>query len=116
MEAVQANDLDRMGQLWGTASGPAAKDMDRGELQMRLTVMQRYLTHDQYEVTSRGASAGQADRTRTYQVRLTRRGCVLDIPFQLVRSGGGWLVGVVDVTRAGNPARSCGGGDGTLRR
>lgn len=116
MQAVQANNLERMGQLWGTTGGPAVDDMDPSELNMRLTVIQRYLMHERYEVTSRGATANPNDSMRRYRVRLTRRGCLLDIPFELVRWGGGWLVGNVDVTQAGNPARSCGGRDGTRRR
>ena len=110
LSAVEASDLATMAQLWGTSSGPALDQMDRGELDMRLTVMQRYLSHESYEITPVEATALSDVRTRLYQVRLTRRGCVVNVPFQVTRTGEGWLVSNVDLTQAGNPARSCGGG------
>jgi hypothetical protein len=108
MTAVQANDLVGMSQLWGTSDGPAADHMDRAELEMRLTVMQRYLTHDEYQIEPSVALARSDDRTRPYVVRVTRAGCVLPVPFELVSVDGGWLVSNVDLTQAGNPSRSCG--------
>jgi hypothetical protein len=108
MTAVKANDLVAMSQLWGTSSGPAADDMDSAELEMRLTVMQLYLTHDEYQIEPAVALVGLDDRTRAYVVRVTRAGCVLPVPFELVSVGGGWLVSSVDLTQAGNPSRSCG--------
>ena len=64
MAAVEANDLVAMSQLWGTSSGPAADDMDLAELEMRLTVMQRYLTHDEYQIEPRVTLGRLDDRTR----------------------------------------------------
>ena len=107
MSAVEANNLFAMGQLWGTKDGPSIDDMDRAELDMRLTVMQRYLTHEEYEILEGGLTARVDDRTRAYQIRLKRAGCVHDVPFELVRVGGGWLVSNVDLAQAGNPARTC---------
>ncbi len=107
MSAVEANNLRAMGQLWGTKDGPSLDDMDRDELDMRLTVMQRYLTHEEYEILVSVSTARVDDRTRAYDIRLTRSGCVHDVPFELVRVGGGWLVSNVDLAQAGNPARSC---------
>ncbi len=104
MSAVEAKNLVAMGQLWGTTRGPAVEKMDPADLEKRLTVMQRYLTHDEYEVRA-GAMAG--DRLRSYQIQLTRAGCVHTVPFELVRLGGGWLVSNIDLTQAGNPAREC---------
>ncbi len=107
MSAVEANNLFAMGQLWGTKDGPSIDDMDRAELDMRLTVMQRFLTHEEYEILEGGLTARVDDRTRAYQIRLKRAGCVHDVPFELVRVGGGWLVSNVDLAQAGNPARTC---------
>jgi hypothetical protein len=108
MSAVQANDLVTMGQLWGTPDGPAIDHMDRAELEKRLTVMQAFLTNDEYQIEPSVSLVRLDDRTRAYQVRLTRSGCVHSVPFELVSVGGGWLVSNVDVTQAGNPARRCG--------
>ena len=107
MSAVEANNLFAMGQLWGTKDGPSIEEMDSAELDMRLTVMLRYLTHEEYEILEGGLTTRVDDRTRAYQIRLKRAGCVHDVPFELVRVGGGWLVSNVDLAQAGNPARSC---------
>lgn len=108
MDAVKANDLRNMAELWGSARGPASGYMDDDELTQRLTILQRYLIHDRYEILvpqTAPLSAGQ--RTRVYQVRITRRGCTPVIPFTLVQSGQGWLVQSVDLSQAGSPTRRC---------
>lgn len=107
MSAVQAKDLVSMSQLWGTKDGPAARKMERAELSQRLTVMQIMLQHERYEITADVLTAGLDDGTRAYHLRLVRLGCQVDVPFQLVRVGEGWLVSVIDLTQAGNPARAC---------
>ncbi len=107
MTAVQANDLVSMSQLWGTKDGPAARRMERAELNQRLTVMQIMLKHEQYEIMADESEAGLDGEIRAYHLRLTRLGCQVDVPFQLVRVGEGWLVSVIDLTQAGNPARAC---------
>ncbi len=107
MSAVQANDLVSMSQLWGTEDGPAARKMERAELSQRLTVMQIMLKHERYEITADVLTAGLDDETRAYHLRLMRLGCQVDVPFELVRVGEGWLVSVIDLTQAGNPARAC---------
>lgn len=107
MSAVQANDLVSMSQLWGTKDGPAARKMERAELNQRLTVMQIMLKHERYEITADVLTAGLDDKTRAYHLRLIRLGCQVDVPFELVRVGEGWLVSVIDLTQAGNPARTC---------
>ncbi len=108
MSAVEANNLVAMADLWGTKDGPSVEEMDRTELEMRLTVMQSYLTNDGYEVLAGSEFTRLDDRTRAYRIRLTRAGCVHNVPFELVRVGGGWLVSKIDLTQAGNPARACG--------
>lgn len=107
MSAVEANNLVAMGQLWGTKRGPAIEKMDRSDLEKRLTVMQRYLIHDEYEVLDGETMGRLDDRTRAYRIRLTRAGCVHNVPFELIRLGGGWLVSNIDLAQAGNPARAC---------
>ncbi len=107
MSAVQANDLVSMSQLWGTKDGLAARKMERAELNQRLTVMQIMLQHERYEIMPDLLTAGLDDKTRAYHLRLMRLGCQVDVPFELVRVGEGWLVSVIDLTQAGNPARAC---------
>lgn len=109
MNAAKANDLAAMARLWGTRRGPMVGRMDPGELDRRLTVMQRYLTHERFEVLEGVASVTAREDVRSYRVRITRRGCVHVVPFELVRIDGGWLVSNVDLDEAGNPGRVCGG-------
>ena len=52
MAAVKANDLERLGGLWGTDRGPAAQWMDRQQLRQRLTVIQKYMEHSGYRRSS----------------------------------------------------------------
>ena len=106
MNAVRASDLEVMAQLWGTEDGPAAGRMDSEQLDMRLTVMIRYLAHETYQVVER-PTAVTRERHRLYQVELTRQGCDFLVPFELVWAGSGWLVSKVDLASAGNPGRPC---------
>ena len=64
MSAVEANNLVAMADLWGTKDGPSIEEMDRTELEMRLTVMRSYLTHDGYEVLAGSAFARRRTRRR----------------------------------------------------
>jgi len=109
MAAVKANDLERMGRLWGTERGPAVRLMDGKTLQMRLTVIQRYLAHVGYRVIdgpTAPASGNQA--LRTIRIELQREGCNAVLPIDLVRTrSGGWLVYDVHLESAGNPAARC---------
>lgn len=109
MAAVRANDLRRMGELWGTERGPAAAWMKPDELRMRLAVIQRYLAHVGYRVLEGPiAPAGARPALRTFRIELQREGCNAVLPIDLVRTGGGgWLVYDVHLESAGNPAARC---------
>src|SRR2546430_7240716 len=50
MDAVKANDLDRMGNLWGSTQGPAVTFWDRDRLRQHLATMQKYLDHNGYRI------------------------------------------------------------------
>ena len=106
MNAVQASNLEVMAQLWGTERGPAADHMDSEQLEMRLAVMIRFLAHEKYQVAER-STAIPREGYRLYQVELTRQGCLLRIPFEMVLAGRGWLVSNVDLEQAGTPGRPC---------
>ena len=109
LNAVQSNSLIAMGELFGTDRGPAVSYMDREELVKRLTVIQSFLTHDEFEVLgpSNRASITQSPNQRTLDIRLSRAGCSPVVPFTLVRYRGGWLVQQIDLEAAGNPRRRC---------
>ena len=110
LNAVSANSITGMGQLWGTSDGPASADMDRATLEQRLTVIRIYLEHSDFtivpgdQVMGVDVEAGE----RAVFVRLSRRGCTPTVPFTLVPHAGGWLIRNIDLAAAGNPSRRCG--------
>lgn len=110
MNAVSANSIAGMGQLWGTADGPAAGDMDRTVLEQRLTVIRIYLEHEEFAIVSgdRVTGVNVEEGERAVFVRVRRRGCTPIVPFTLVPYRGGWLIRSIDLAAAGNPARRCG--------
>jgi hypothetical protein len=107
--AVRAEDLDTMGQLWGTAGGPASTRMDREELEQRLTIMKVYLEHEEYSIIPgmRDPTIELRQGERLVTVRLTRRGCTPTVPFTVTPYQAGWLIRDVKLEAAGNPARTC---------
>jgi len=73
LTAVKANDLTRMGQLWGTDKGPAAGNMNSGVLQQRLTVIQKYLDHTGYRIIEGPLPVPGRDELRTFRVSSSAR-------------------------------------------
>ena len=109
LDAVKANDLQRMGTLWGDRRGPVVGWMENTQLKKKLTVIQIYLAHDGYRVIDGPLPAPGRDDERTFHVELQRKGCNVAIPIDLVRAKrGSWLVHDVHLESAGNPAVVCG--------
>ena len=106
MNAVNANSIYAMGELWGGRRGPARTYMPPEEVERRLTVMRIYLEHEEYEILPPGAMPANEDDQRIVRMQITRRGCQPVIPVTLTRFGDGWLVSNVDLAAAGNPART----------
>jgi hypothetical protein len=104
LEAVKAKDIPRMGQLWGSARGPAAQWMSDSVLHMRMTVVQRYLTASGYRIVEGPLSVpGRTDR-RLFQVELQRSQCAHVQPIEIVQThSGGWLVSDVHLESADTP-------------
>lgn len=112
--AVKANDLGRMGRLWGTDKGPAAASMDPAELSQRLTVIQRYLTHSGFRVIEGPLTVPGKERLRTFRVELHRLNCVRVLPLDVIQTrSGGWVVYDVHLEAAGNPVLACPPAGGT---
>ena len=108
LSAVKANDLDRMGTLWGTERGPAAGRMKAEELRQRLSIIQRYLAHSGYRVIEGPLVVAGRDDERSFRVELQRDQCNFVLPIDLVRAkNGAWLVYDVHLESAGNPASAC---------
>ena len=108
LSAVKANDLGRMGGLWGTNRGPAAQWMKSQELRQRLAVIQKYLDHVGYRIVEGPLAVPNRSDLRTYRVDLQRQGCNQVVPIDVVRTrSGGWLVYDVHLEAAGSPAARC---------
>jgi len=108
MDAVKANDLQRMGTLWGNDRGPVANRMKPADLNKFLTVMQIYLAHEGYRVIDGPLPKPGDDNGRIYHLELQRKGCNIATPIELVRGrSGGWFVYDVHLESLPNPARTC---------
>jgi hypothetical protein len=107
LNAVHANSIAGLRELWGTERGPAARSMGGRELDQRLTVMRTYLAHERFEIVEANAVDPANIAQRVVRVRLMRKGCQQVVPFTLAAWHNGWLVKSVDLAAAGNPARPC---------
>lgn len=114
LDAVKAKDIPRMGELWGSARGPAAQWMSDSVVHMRMTVVQRYLAAPGYRIVEGPlAVPGRADR-RLYQVELQRPQCPHVQPIEIVQTrSGGWLVSDVHLESAGTPGNCSRAAPGT---
>ena len=114
LAAVKANDLSRMGGLWGTERGPAVQWMKSEELRQRLTVIQKYLDHVGYRIIEGPLAVPNRNDLRTYRVDLQRSACNQAVPIDVVHTrSGGWLVYDVHLEAAGSPGGRCQAGSGT---
>lgn len=114
LAAVKANNLARMGQLWGTAKGPAAASMDATELSQRLQVIQRYWTHAGARVVEGPIAVPGNERMRRFRIELQRANCARVVPLDVIQTrSGAWVVFDVHLEAVGNPMLACPPGGGT---
>jgi hypothetical protein len=107
--AVKANNLSRMGQLWGTDRGPAAEWMQPELLRQRVTVIQKYLAHTGYRVVEGPSPVPGKDNVRAFRVELQQNGCNHVQPIDVTKTrSGGWIVVDVHLEAAGSPGSTCG--------
>jgi hypothetical protein len=106
MQAVADSNVVKMANLWGTASGPAAKTNQPPDWQRRVAIMQAYLRNDSFRIT---ADEPETDvNRRALQVEIKREACTWSVPFSTIKiRDGSWIVTQVDLAAAGNPARPC---------
>jgi hypothetical protein len=108
LNAVKANSIVAMRDLWGTERGPAAGYMNAREVEQRLTVIRSFLDHERFEFDQPNSVDPSNSLQRIVRVRLTRKGCQPVVPFTTVQWKSGWLVKNIDLSAAGNPVRACG--------
>ncbi len=107
LEAVADSNVQKMGMLWGTSAGPAAKTNQPPDWERRIVVMQAYLRNEGAKVTGDAPDNSGPDR-HLVQVELRRQLCTTTVPFTVIKlADGTWLLNQVDLGTAGNPARPC---------
>jgi len=121
LQASNARDLEGMARLFGTQSGPAwdtgstfgcafkkigswfggSPCVQKHDVEVRMDAIAQILRHDDYRIVREEAVAGRMGQATRVFVDLTVRGqTVREVPFVIVRSGGGqWLVEEVDLAR-----------------
>jgi len=106
MQAVADSNVVKMANLWGTASGPAARTNQPPDWKRRIAIMQAYLRNDSFRITS---DVPEADESRRgLLVEIKRRTCTWTVPFTAIKiRDGSWIVTQLDLAAAGNPARPC---------
>jgi hypothetical protein len=99
LQAVNAEDIESMGRLFGNSEGPATGD--RLQLQTELALISQILRHEDYQVVSDRRAFGRAAQTHRIGVNLTIDGEVIrDVAFLVVQaSGGRWFVECVDLEK-----------------
>ena len=93
--AVRAQDLQAMGQVWGTTRGPARDNMPRAELEKREVILQCYFNYDTFRVLGESPIS---EIRRAVRVELVRGGRVREPTIYTVQaSDGRWFVENLDM-------------------
>jgi hypothetical protein len=90
MNAAKSEDLQAIGNYWGTAAGPAREQMTRSEFEMRAFYIVKCVRHDSFQVLSETGAAG-GRRVANVQIKkgpLTKLSNFTVIP----GPGGRWFV------------------------
>jgi hypothetical protein len=105
MRAVSDSNLKRMGQLWGTAKGPASRTHMPKTYEKNIVIMQAML----HGVTAHalGDVPGEKPGIRTVTTQLSNHGCQVAIAINTVHATEGWLVQQFDLTQAAEVNKPC---------
>jgi hypothetical protein len=98
LQAVRAEDLQAMGEIWGNAKGPARDQFERSELEKREIMMQGCFDHDKFRILDEAPGEGGQ---RVYRVELTKQNVVATPRFYAIQGPGGrWYVSDAEITAA----------------
>ena len=86
LAAAKAQDIQAMSVLFGTNGGPSRDNMDRGELEKRLIILQCYFSSDKYRITDE--MPGENGHRILY-VELTKTGNIRTPRFYAIAGPGG---------------------------
>jgi hypothetical protein len=111
LKAVNAKDIQAMGAVFGTKSGPARETVDRTELEKRLIILACYFNHDTARTI--GEDRG-SDGHRELRVELKKGNMTRQTTFYTIAGPGRrWYVDNIDIAAVrdfcGNPGTGRGG-------
>ncbi|HSJ14912.1 MAG TPA: hypothetical protein VK939_10885 [Longimicrobiales bacterium] len=100
LRAANSNDLDTMGNLFGTRDGPIVNQGTRQQVDDRMFVLASLLRHSDYRIESEHIVPGRRDVATQFNVGLTINNERVVVPFTLVQSKRGpWLIEQIAVER-----------------
>ena len=100
LRAANASDLDSMARLFGTKDGPWAQHVTDTEADRRMLTFASVLRHDDYLILGDAMVPGRRGEATQLNVRLTRDGRSVDVPFVLTWAGGlGWMIEQFDIEK-----------------
>lgn len=101
LRAVNANDLEAMGRLFGTEKGAVWERDPRPPTEQRMFALASILRHDDYRIEGAEIVPGRGEGVTRVQVRMVMKERTVGVPFTLVRSRDAWLVeqiGIEEIT------------------
>lgn len=101
LAAVNADEWEAMGRLFGTQDGPFGDRNSREDVELRMNAIALILKHEDFEIGSQRRVPGRERTTIRVGVDLTVRGEVIqDVPFLVVQSeSGSWLIEEIDLVK-----------------
>lgn len=101
LNAVNANDLETLGRLFGTADGTVWDRDPRKDTEKRMFAIASVLRHEDYRIEGAEIVPGRGENVTRVRVRMVIDGRAIPVPFTLVRHRDDWLVeqiGIEQVT------------------
>lgn len=98
----QADEIETMAKLFGTADGSVLQLYPRDEVEQRMFLLARILDHSDYRILGARAVPGRGDRAVEVTVALTtrERPRMVNVPFIVVRAKqGDWLIERIDIEK-----------------
>jgi len=93
MRAVNAKDLARMAQLFGTKDGPISGRDNREQVEQRMFAIATVLGHEDFEIQGEQLVPGRTTEATRVMVKVTVNQRRYEVPFTLVKyKDNNWLV------------------------
>lgn len=100
LQAVNANDLNTMMQLFGTADQTILERDGQSRAERHMHVLATLLHHDDYAILSQSGAPGRMRNAAELQVELRRDGRSVVVPHLVVRKeSGGWIIEKIDIEK-----------------